>query len=434
MYYLINMAKQILTDPEKMANFVKYGDPDGRTGGFKMSIALPTFLFSKNNQLVVLLIFAFFIIVVFPWCIYRWHSTSDHKNDPETGVNMDNINIYLKEASRKMKTEQIIPMLANSYEYSEFCKISSEEEVSELNILLNQLPKAAKDKTKKSLFLKNIVLINAHMMNLQIADKNLKKNFEKIRKTVPRQIEFLINQLLQLILLYHADQFNVLVPLSNIFVLIEFQKKFLHRIYSQNGLELFTEELEFDTIEQLKSKETLASLVRGRKRVFDKLSIKEDEQDTINQYYEGLPEFSYGACKGYVKDHETIQEGDNVTVDIEIKLNNYQNQAVIDNMLRESFNYAGQETRILKQPCLFVLLFEKSGKLMVYKKVPFKSFINKANKKTVKEQITVRMNTTFGVAGSKKLIVKLFNDTYLIAKDEIDHLFFSKFNLHNLYS
>ena len=71
---------------------------------------------------------------------------------------------------------------------------------------------------------------------------------------------------------------------------------------------------------------------------------------------------------------------------------------------------------------------------MMYKKVPLKSFINKADKKTVKEHITVRMNTTFGVAGSKKLIVKLFNDTYLIAKDEVDHLFFSKFNLHNLYS
>jgi hypothetical protein len=435
MFFLINQAKDILTDPVKHDNFLKYGNPDGRTGGFKMSIALPTFLFSKNNQLVVLLIFAFFIIVVFPCCVYKWYSSGDHNVDPETGVVMDNIQIYLKETTKKMRNEQIVPMLANSYEYIEFLKSATKEEVVELNILLNQLPKAIKEKQKGSLFLKNIVLIYAHMMNLQIADKVLKKNYEKIRKTVPRQIEFLVNQILQLIQLYHMNQFNVLVPLSNVLILLDFQKRYLHRIYTANGLETFTEEIDFDTIELLQSKgESLVSLEKNRKRTFEKLGINEGVQQKINQYYEGIPDFSFGIVKGYVEGHDSIEEGDNVTIDIEIKLNNHENLAVIDNMLRESFNYPGQETRILKLPYLFVLLSEKNGKLISFKRVPCKAFLNQDDRKKVREQIIVRMNATFGIGGDKKLNVKLFNDTYLTSKEELNHIFTSNVYFYNPYS
>jgi preprotein translocase subunit Sec63 len=46
-YYLINKANDILTDPKKKENWIKYGNPDGRVGS-SMSIALPSFLFNPK--------------------------------------------------------------------------------------------------------------------------------------------------------------------------------------------------------------------------------------------------------------------------------------------------------------------------------------------------------------------------------------------------
>ena len=66
MFYLINKAKDILTDPVKNENWRKYGNPDGPSGGYKMSIAMPSFLFNKNYQIIILIIFAIFILVLLP--------------------------------------------------------------------------------------------------------------------------------------------------------------------------------------------------------------------------------------------------------------------------------------------------------------------------------------------------------------------------------
>mmetsp|Transcript_17256 Transcript_17256/g.19977 ORF Transcript_17256/g.19977 Transcript_17256/m.19977 type:complete len:130 (+) Transcript_17256:55-444(+) len=59
MFFLINKAKEILTDPVKKENFLMYGNPEGHSGASKMTIALPTFLFDKKNQLYLLIFFAF---------------------------------------------------------------------------------------------------------------------------------------------------------------------------------------------------------------------------------------------------------------------------------------------------------------------------------------------------------------------------------------
>ena len=187
MFFLINKAKDILTDPVKKDNFLKYGNPDGNKSGFQMSIALPTWLFDEKNQLLVLGTFAFFILVIFPCCVWKWFSNSNKNCDPETGVQNENMQMYLASAKKKMKYDDIVVMLASSIEYLDFMKYASKEEVAELNILLNQIPKQVRDKYKGSVILKNIVLIYSHMMNLQMADKNLKKNFAVVRKTIPRQ-------------------------------------------------------------------------------------------------------------------------------------------------------------------------------------------------------------------------------------------------------
>lgn len=71
MFYLINKAYDILTDPKKKDNYLKYGDPDGPTA-YSMSIALPSFLFNPRYQILVLLGFAVLFLGVIPYGIYKW--------------------------------------------------------------------------------------------------------------------------------------------------------------------------------------------------------------------------------------------------------------------------------------------------------------------------------------------------------------------------
>jgi hypothetical protein len=211
------------------------------------------------------------------------------------------------------------------------------------------------------------------------------------------------------------------VPINNVYLLIDFLKKYLFRIYTENGLELFTEEISVDTIELLKSKgATLKSLEsKGeREKVLTKLQISDEEKDTINQYYEGLPKFNIGECKAFVKGHSNVEAGDITLVDVRINLENHESQLVADNMLRESFNYPGQEDRILKIPYFYVFLMEKGGKIINFEKVPFKNFAKTPESNEIKDHIMVRTKVVFSSHGSKKLTIKVINDTYIgIEKD-----------------
>ena len=293
--------------------------------------------------------------------------------------------------------------------------MAGEDEASELNILLNQIPKQYKEKYQRHIFLKNIVLIYAHMMNLQMLNKALKTSFNIIRKTIPMQCEYLIGKILEFIILYYQNQIQVLVPINNLYIIIEFQKRFLNRVYSDNGLETFSEEISVDTIELLKSKgNTLKSLESSgeRTKVFSRLKINQEEADTINQYYESLPQFKFGEIKAFVKGHENIEEGDIVTVEVPVILQNHENPNVVSNIQRESFNYPGQEERILKTPNLYVLLLEKSGKLLNFSKVPFTKFriINEETK--VKDTVIVSFKLMLTNKGEKKIVAKIINDTY----------------------
>jgi curved DNA-binding protein CbpA len=416
MFYLINKAKDILTNPEKKQNFMLYGHEDGKNASFKMSIALPTFLFDKNNQIIVLGGFAFFILVIFPSCVYKWFSGERQETDPETNVAVDNLKLYLKETSKKLKQESIIPMFASSLEFVNQCKISTESEATELNTLMNQIPKPIKEKYQRHMYLKNIVLIYSHIMNLQVGEKTLKKCFKVIRNTVPNQCEFLVTKMLDLMLMYYQGRYRSLIPMNNMHMILDFQRKYLNRVYTECGLELFTEQVEDETIEALKKKgESLKSLHKEnqRKRALEKLNISDSEADIINQYYESLPQFKIGESKSYVEGHDGIQENDVATIDIQLHLKNYENQGVADNMLRESFNYPGQNNRVTKTPLMYVMLMEKGGKLINFQKIPFKTFAKDRKSCEVIETITMKFKVMFSTEGTKKLTVKIFNDSYI---------------------
>lgn len=264
------------------------------------------------------------------------------------------------------------------------------------------------------------------MMNLQMLNKSLKASFKTIRNTVPKQCEYLIAKMLEFILLYYHNQIQVLVPINNLYLILEFQRRFLNRVYTDNGLETFAEEISIDTIELLKSKgNTLKSLESSseRTKVFTKLKISEEEAETINQYYNSLPQFKFGELTAFVQGHESIEEGDIVTVQVPIILENFENPDVVSNIQRESFNYPGQEDRILKTPNLYVLLMEKGGKLLNYTKVPFAKFNIPGEETKIKDRVTASFKLMLTNKGEKKIVAKVMNDTYLgVDKNlEVEH-------------
>lgn len=266
-------------------------------------------------------------------------------------------------------------------------------------------------------------------MNLQLADKNLKKHFENVRKTVPRLLEFLTNKLFEFIVLYHHNRMDALVPINNAYMLLEVQKKFLNRVHTSDGLELFTEELSEDTIEQLKSKgATLKSLEKAgeRSKMISKFKLSDEEAAILNQYYEGLPSFKLDGFNAYVKGHEGIEAGDVATVEFKIVLENNDNQLVVDNMLRKSFNYPNQEERILKTPYFYVLIMEKGGKVTNYQKVSFRRFAIPEETGKIRKSITVKSNIVFSAKGDKKLVIKVLNDTYFGVDKDLEKDFIGK--------
>ena len=79
MYFLINKAKDILTDEKKRDNWIKYGNEDGARN-FQASVALPSFLFEKSNSLTILIIFAIFLLVVLPYFVWKCFKTAENSN------------------------------------------------------------------------------------------------------------------------------------------------------------------------------------------------------------------------------------------------------------------------------------------------------------------------------------------------------------------
>ena len=93
-FFRLTKAKEILTDPKKYDNFIKTGDPDGK-GSFKMSVALPSFLFDERYSLLILIAFAFSLLVIFPIFIYCCMKSDKPTHDPGSGLSLMNINYMM---------------------------------------------------------------------------------------------------------------------------------------------------------------------------------------------------------------------------------------------------------------------------------------------------------------------------------------------------
>ena len=390
-----------------------------------MSIALPSFLFEKNNQLLILGSFAFSMLVIFPCCVYKWFSSDRRERDPDTGVLVENLNIYLNDAS-KMKEAQVIPMIASSFEFQPGAKLNSQQEASELNILLSQIPKHIQNTCKKHIFSKNIVLIHAHIMNLQMLNKDLSDAFKMIRSQVPKILEFYADKTFEFVVLYHMNQLKLQIPINNAYLFLEFCKKFLNRIHTDDWFEIFTEKLDEGTIEKLRNKNVALKQFanqQNREKLFKKFTIEARDTEIINDYFESLPKFEISEVSAYVKGCDNVEVGDLATLKVKITLTNHESQLVATNIARTTFKYPNQKDTINKLPKLYMVVSDKFGKILMYNKIPMSSFLKnkepdsteelKDGKIELEESKIFKSKTIFQSDGNRKVVVKIVNDSYL---------------------
>lgn len=86
----LTKAYRILTDEEAKENFRKYGNPDG-PGSYHVAIALPRALLEKDNQVLVLGVAFFVLILVVPAFFYV---SLDSSSKGEGGISLDNRKVY----------------------------------------------------------------------------------------------------------------------------------------------------------------------------------------------------------------------------------------------------------------------------------------------------------------------------------------------------
>lgn len=87
----LTKAYNILTDETARDNFLKYGNPDG-PGSYNVAIALPRFLLNAENQVLILCVAFFFLLIVIPGLVF--YNFADQTNKDDSGVLLDNKRWY----------------------------------------------------------------------------------------------------------------------------------------------------------------------------------------------------------------------------------------------------------------------------------------------------------------------------------------------------
>ena len=166
MFYLINKANDILTDPKKRENYMKYGDPDGPTA-FTIGIALPSFLFNPKYQIIILVGFALIFLGLIPFLVSKWFKSTVSQTDP-SGVSAENINFFFPYIQNTFLNPKDCPaMFSRTLEFNDLNKVGSEEEKQELEDLQGIIPKPVKTQQKFVYNFKIYLMLYSHSLRIE---------------------------------------------------------------------------------------------------------------------------------------------------------------------------------------------------------------------------------------------------------------------------
>jgi len=166
MFYLLNKANDILTDPKKKENYMKYGSPDGPSA-FTVGIALPSFLFNPKNQIIVLIGFALIFLGLIPYVVLKWFKST--VNVDPSGVNGENINFFYPYfQSTGLNPKECPAVFSWTIEFNDFNKVINEEEKQELEDLQGIVPKPLKTNQKFVYNFKIYILLYSHSLRIEL--------------------------------------------------------------------------------------------------------------------------------------------------------------------------------------------------------------------------------------------------------------------------
>ena len=98
-----------MTDETAYENFKKYGNPDG-PGSYSVAIALPRFLLQTENQIMVLCVAFFILIIVIPGFLYV--TFGDTSTRDENGVLIENKKGYGSRLNENLLCKNLPMVLA----------------------------------------------------------------------------------------------------------------------------------------------------------------------------------------------------------------------------------------------------------------------------------------------------------------------------------
>mmetsp|Transcript_57012 Transcript_57012/g.121142 ORF Transcript_57012/g.121142 Transcript_57012/m.121142 type:complete len:642 (+) Transcript_57012:275-2200(+) len=176
-FYEIKNAMDALTDETKKLNWEKYGNPDGPQTS-KVGIGLPRFLLEKDNQLVILCIFFFFLVFVVPMSAISYYQRA--KNYAANGVLIETLHTlasYINDATRVKQCPELLAISGEcrSMEFratdNEAMKPLAAEVVEHKKAQFSQWP----------VIMKNSFLVWGHMQRLHhLMTPELQQDLDKV--------------------------------------------------------------------------------------------------------------------------------------------------------------------------------------------------------------------------------------------------------------
>jgi translocation protein SEC63 len=160
-FIMITKAYQALTDEVAKRNWEKYGNPDGPQTT-KVGIGLPRFLLQKENHVMILCIFFFFLLFAVPMVAILYYQRT--KNYAANGVLLETLHFlgyYINESTRVKNCPELLAASAESRNM-----VPRPSDNAQMKPLSQNVVEHKKRQFNVPIICKNQFLIYAHMQRL----------------------------------------------------------------------------------------------------------------------------------------------------------------------------------------------------------------------------------------------------------------------------
>eukprot|EP01017_Pseudomicrothorax_dubius_P044668 TRINITY_DN7571_c0_g1_i7.p1 TRINITY_DN7571_c0_g1~~TRINITY_DN7571_c0_g1_i7.p1 ORF type:complete len:444 (+),score=112.29 TRINITY_DN7571_c0_g1_i7:25-1356(+) len=286
-FLLITKAHECLTDEKAKVNCERFGNPDG-PGTFHVSIALPSFLVEKKNQVAVLVFFFLIILVVIPGGVVYWYNETS-KYD-EKGVINDNGKIFYAGLNENTIPKNLPEVLGHCYEFSEIPVLPSQQQ--DFFNLKREIEDEIPKKKYETRNMKTIMSIIGYL-NRKPIGPTLQKDLLVVLKKSPVLIQSMAEFAMKFQKIKGAKSFGLRCALN----IIDFGQMFFQGIWDQDAYLLQLPSFDAESYQLVTKKfkkpgriQELQSLPPDQRKCFQILD--EPLRNKLNQELDALPKLA----------------------------------------------------------------------------------------------------------------------------------------------